>query len=73
MIYPILQAVLLGKDRNKDGKISAKELTSNCESSKFSDWVTFEEKRFNDELEIFKDGLLSPYEIINWLLPQSIQ
>ena len=57
MMYPVLFTALAAKDQNKDGRISVQELISNCESSKSNDWKAFERKRFNEDLEIHKDGV----------------
>ena len=73
MIYPILSAVLRAKDQDKDGRISVQESISSCESAKFNDWVGFEKKRFNEELEVHKDGFLYPWEILAWLMPENTQ
>jgi hypothetical protein len=73
MMYPVLYAALNAKDQNKDGRISGQELSSNCESSKSNDWRAFERKRFNEDLEIHKDGFLTQSEILAWLMPENIQ
>ena len=68
-----LFTALAAKDQNKDGRISVQELISNCESSKSNDWKAFERKRFNEDLEIHKDGVLTQSEILDWLMPENIQ
>jgi len=72
MMYPVLYAALTAKDQNKDGRISGQELISNCESSKSNDWRTYERKRFNEDLEIDKNGFLTQSEILAWLMPENI-
>ena len=73
MMYPVLFTALAAKDQNKDGRISVQELISNCESSKSNDWKAYEKKRFNEDLEIHKDGVLTQSEILDWLMPENIQ
>ena len=73
MMYPVLFTALAAKDQNKDGRISVQELISNCESSKSNDWKAYEKKRFNEDLEIDKNGFLTQSEILAWLMPENIQ
>lgn len=71
MLPVILNQTLHDKDTSRDGKIDFQEFVGDAAKEHDKEWLIAEKERFDNELDVDKDGLLSGNEILSWVVPSN--